>query len=386
MSEKGYDCALVDYSDGYMAKHCPANVSLYPYEKPEEYTLPNDAVLIFQAMTPWTIFERVKYRPAHRVFFWGCHPYNFVPSVPFVGEYLLRSRKVNRLFLKTVLRKYWQQTKTFIELLESRAALSYMDAPNLRSTEFFYGRRENVSYLPIPAAGAQDGFSGIDNEDVAVLRLTWVGRLVDFKYHILTYSLRELDKLGGKLDYELRVVVIGDGPYRQTLEQDVTSFKHLQVEFINEISPDGLDHYLAENTDLMLAMGTSALEAAKLAIPTLLLDFSYSKVVGGYRFKLLYDHDNYSLGEDITGQYSRSTRFSAEVNDNLKEIISSVRSNKNTVGAKCFEYFNRYHSLAVVSDVFVSKISQSSCLFSDIEEKGLTKPGFLYVVKKKLGN
>jgi hypothetical protein len=107
------------------------------------------------------------------------------------------------------------------------------------------------------------------------------------------------------------------------------------------------------------------LEGAKLHIPTILLDYSYGKIKGDYRYRFLYDTKNYDLGHKITKKdYSRN-------NEILKEIVLSLFSDYDIHAEKTYQYYLSNHSIEVVMEKFLSKISQSELTYNMIDKSFL---------------
>ena len=46
-------------------------------------------------------------------------------------------------------------------------------------------------------------------------------------------------------------------------------------------------------------MGTSAIEGARLGIPTILLDYSYKSINGFYKYEFIYEKEGFSLGKKL---------------------------------------------------------------------------------------
>ena len=76
---------LVDYEDGMMARLINDDmqrVTLVPYSDDAVTCLPEDAIVVFQSMTPWSIFPNLNVAKEAKIFFWNCHPFNLVTFFP----------------------------------------------------------------------------------------------------------------------------------------------------------------------------------------------------------------------------------------------------------------------------------------------------------------
>ncbi|MEY8213398.1 MAG: hypothetical protein RPR97_02830 [Colwellia sp.] len=378
---------VVDYEDGFMAKHKPDSVGFILYSDNAPCYLPNGVSVVFQTMTPWSIFPSLKFHNDTKLFFWNCHPYNLVPHVPLIDEKLKSYRIFNRLFLKTILYPYWKKCRRFLELLIARDAISFMDASNKSVTEFFYFSLNISEYLPIPAV-LPDNLKTFKKEltKADIIKVTWVGRIVDFKYFILKYTLRELDKICFQIDREIVFTVIGGGGFDERLKSDAKNLKYINVEYIEHIEPDVLDQYLCDNCDLMFAMGTSALEAAKLSIPTVLLDVFYSELKGCYQYRFLFERDGSTLGDVLNGKdlkrHIRNVRDPYNVS--LMNIFKQLQDDYGLISKKTKDYFLKNHDIKQVSNDLLEKIKISRCTYKDLKETSSTERGVFYRLKKIL--
>ena len=64
------------------------------------------------------------------------------------------------------------------------------------------------------------------------------------------------------------------------------------------MSSKNLEEFIRE-FDLIFAMGTSALDAARVGMPVVRLDYSYKLIGSNYRYKFLHQVEGYSLGDRI---------------------------------------------------------------------------------------
>ena len=102
-------------------------------------------------------------------------------------------------------------------------------------------------------------------------------------------------------------------------------------------------------------MGTSALEGAKLGIPTILLDYSFHQIEKLYMFKPVFEHDGFSLGAKIHNS-------SFEDTCSLGDLLSKILSNYEEYSYKSYNYWKDNFSPEVFRTDFDRVLSQ--CTFS----------------------
>ncbi|MEN2712050.1 hypothetical protein ACQKOH_06680 [Sphingomonas sp. NPDC092331] len=365
------DVTLVDYADGYMARHRdPGLTRLAEYADDGALAIPGDAIAIFQSMTPWSIFPGLRPDPATRLLFWNCHPFNLVPTLPGIRTRMQRSPALAKLLLATLLRGFAGRMRRFVRTLLAGDSLVFMDEPNLVTTRDLLGIAvPEPRFLPIPAPEVEPRGQRAPSRR---LHVAWVGRIVDFKYHILEHALRALDEAQPALARPVLVTVIGSGEYLPQLREAAAGLRNIEIRFVDELSPDALDHFLRAEVDLLLAMGTAALEGAKLAIPTLLLDIAYGPVAPDYRFTWLHERQGYALGD--MANRPGAPREPGSMGRRLAELAADP----DGVGQAALQHFRRFHALSVVAAGLISHVVSARCCWGDLQAAGLTDRGLAY--------
>jgi len=378
---------LVDYPDGFMASHRREGIArVLPYTDDAAVDIPADAVAIFQSMTPWSIYPSLRLAKETRVLFWNCHPFNLVPTLPGVRQVMQSHLLFGRLMLNTLLIGYKLKIVRLINLLVQQRSLVFMDSTNHRTTEEYLALQISVPvYLPIPASpAAARTVSAIAKRDFRVsgVRVGWVGRVVDFKYHVLKRALIELNLLQPSCGVSISVTIVGTGEFAGRLKLDAKRLENISIDFVEHISPGELDRYLLEHFDLLLAMGTCALDGAKLGIPTILLDCSYKKVPASYLFQWLHEREGYTLGDLIGSEHLNAGTGSMAAR--IQEFLLTY----STLSAAARSYVDANHDLAKIAKRLLTVVGESRCLWQEIEDAGVLGRGFVYSVfdriRKKL--
>lgn len=375
-------CHLIDYADGFMARHVSdSGVRLKLYEdEGATVAIPNGAIAVFQSMTPWSIFPGIRPDPGARVFFWNCHPFNLVPLFPGLRHQMQHSAVLSRLVLATLLRGYRNKIRKLIALLLSKSSLVFMDTTNLQTTERYLGMTiSDPVFVPIPAQNNDNGQLVSTERDLfKQIRVVWVGRVVNFKFYTLHRALIELNTLQPSLGLSVTITIVGSGDYREPLDAETTKLTNLKCKFIDHIPPQDLDEFVVQNADLLIAMGTSALDGARLGIPTLLLDVAYAPVSADYVFAWLYERKGFTLGDVVC------TEHFVPGNDSLARRIRELIDDFPRVSAMSRNYTLQNHDLAHVAGNLLQAISSSNCTYGDLSEAGVLGRGFLYSMFAKI--
>lgn len=361
---------LVDFNDGYMGKNLPVNVHLIDFEHVDQY--PDKSILVLQSLPPWNLVDIEKFPPETRIFFWNLHPQNLYPNIFST----LSSNRIYALVARFLLPLSYLRRKkmrSVVKFLNEKNAITFMDGENYDQTCSYYpGISIRRNLLPILTSVNQ---LSIKKEN-GPMQCCWVGRVVDFKVHILIHLAKRLDNAVSKLG-AIKLSIIGEGEMLPFFKNHVRDIKSIQIEYLPELSVDQLDKYIRTEVDVMFAMGTSALEGASRAVPTFLLDYSYKPINFLYKFRYLYEVEHYSLAEMIRKESHCESSSSLE--NKLIEIIEGEAK----VGLCCYQYWSENHSPASVCRNFIKQILSSEATIGDMKKREFFVPDVISKIIKR---
>jgi hypothetical protein len=362
ISSKGiYDVCIVDYKDGYMSCNYnkKSNITLIEYNDSENIYFQETDIVVFQSMPLRNIPTNLIFCNENKIIYWTLHPYNM-----FHAARLLKTFKnkllygLARLFVRHLVHS--SEIKTVKQMNKSRA-IFFMDGENLSQTE----RLLDVTvtdpiYMPLIIDGINNTRQNHDFSKDEI-RCAWVGRIADFKVHILVYTLIKLDKIVKNTGVQISFEVVGTGEYLTYLLDRVSCLKNIDIIYTDYIAPKDFSEFL-KNIDVGFGMGTSALDFAMYGVPTVLLDGSYEEIKEGYKFGWLYDTENYTL--------AKLDRHSFEIgNDSLQLMMGELNDNYQEFCLRSINYVeNNYNPLDNV-DKFLSLVGSSNLKYGDIDNK-----------------
>lgn len=380
LSENGYDCYLIDYFDGYMAKHIDSNVSFLEYHDKKMTNIPDNSIVIFQSMSPWSIFPNLNINPNAKIVFWNCHPFNLVPTMPGVRSFMQSNHILGKYVLKTILRSYRNIVIKFINHLSKTNALFFMDNTNLKTTQKYLDIFiKSPTILPIPLKKKSTKFQYKPNELNKKIKIAWIGRVVDFKFFILKKALSDIDKIVRKdKDIKIEFTIIGEGEKRLDLINYIKKLKNISIRLIDYINPDDIESFLLEEIDLLMAMGTSALEGARIGIPTILLDMAYNEIDEGYNYQWISKRDGFTLGDVINQEH-----YTSEKNP-LRSRLNELIEDSKYLSTQARDYYNENHSIESVSKKFIRLIFESNCTWKSLQDLKVIERGYFYNAFTKL--
>lgn len=375
------DCTLVDYSDGFMARNRGDDVAFISYSDEQPVPLP-PATLIFQSMTPWSIFPKLRPSSESPVLFWNCHPLNLVPMPFGVRSLMQKSPGAARFLLATLLRPYRTKMRRLVDMMLATDSLVFMDQANVKTTEHYLGISVSAPvFVPVATTDAEPR-PGWNCGGERPLEVAWVGRIADFKYPVLTRTLTELARAQRSIGRTIRMTIVGSGDFDAQLRADVERLD-MAVAIVPELTPAEVDLLLREKIDLLVAMGTSALEGAKFGVPTILLDIAYRPVDESYHYQWFYNRTGLTLG-DVVGAENFGHAGS------LVQRLTELLENSSDVARRTLAYFQRHHALSEIAPKLLSAAAAARCRWGDLQEAKLTERGFWYnsmiIVRKKIAS
>lgn len=381
--DPGIKVYLIDYENGAMARNMAKlnNLKLISYKKGHNPLIPNNCILIMQSFIPYYWPKDLKVSPNQKFLFWNLHPLNFYPSLlpfPLLRELLKNNFWAYKL-ISNIYKPLFIQLRKYVDLLLENESLVFMDKTNLESTsKYLFLNIHNQEYLPVPVVQKQSIVISKKHSLVdGIINIGWIGRLCDFKSHILIYTINKLSEISYRFKNKKFVYhIVGEGPYLDYIKKNIKLSSNVSINYQGSIPHDKLDGFIEKNLDILTAMGTSALEGAKLGKPTILLDFIYKKIKKDYKYRMLYDTENFDLGHSI-GESDYEPN-----NDTLFKIINDIIENYNHHSNMSFDYFKSNHSIETTSQLLLQKAIDSKLTFSMIDSSILNKGFSLRVYNK----
>ena len=344
---------LVDYPNGYMISHNKnPKIGVLEFVPQQPLPIPYDSAVIFQTLPPWYIPNELKLREDTKLLFWTLHPYNLLMYFR-----LHRLRKpyyysLGAVYLKHLMRR-------FTAILVQHRGIAFMDGENRKAAEEVIGTSiQKPVYVPVASGPVnRQAFKYFDS-------FAWLGRLADFKIPILFRTIEAAWRYSLEYKQKLNFHIIGDGPEREKVRKFAESLhsQYFEVQMVGEIEEREIEQQLASRASVLFAMGTSALEGARIGMPTILLDFSYNQVNSDYKYNYVFEACDYTLGREIGGDgYQPGSR-------SLEQVINELRDpdHYQRVSDRCCQYYSYNHDMAAVSHRLLEALRISELRYENI--------------------
>lgn len=291
----------------------------------------DNSYLLFFANYIYNPGKYVDFGSNIKVLFWSVHPLNLIFPPPFFKKSLFKPpflwlKILYILFFPLV---YFAQ-RGIVSLALKKKSLVFMDDENADFPENFFQLDIDRRYVSIPVSDEVTVDSGKVLK-VDCLNVFWYGRLCDFK----SFSLINIIEQLSALTTSSTIHIVGDGDMRDVI---IRCCIDLGVDYVfyGNLENSAALQLIRDEADLVFAMGTAALESAKMQIPTLLVPISYQKIDEPMRLIWLFETTGYSLGgfwsDDALGKP-------------LAAILAEYRSSPEFYASQCQIYVNQHHQI-----------------------------------------
>ena len=370
LSDRGRNVLVVDFKDGYMHRKLNENknINFIIYKKNSLVMFPKNSTIIFQSILPETLPRNLIFDSSNKIIFWTLYQANFIQTIIPIDRFKnfqYNHPKFFKFFSKTFFKNHTKRLVKTINSMHEKGALFFMS----QDTFEFTSKLLDLNFSePLLAPVCIDNIE-VDSEknDRAIqdqINILWIGRLDDFKIHILNYFIESLNQSKFLQSHIFNLTIIGGGAHMLALP--AIKNKNLKIEHFKKIDHDELQNFI-ENSDLFAGMGTSALEAARYGVPTLCLDFYYKKIKFPYSFKWIYDKKKFDLGSLI------QPKLYLNNNNELDNRLSEIIKDKKAISKRTKEYFYNNHSLKNYISIFEKEINRSSFYYTDFDKEVFEK-------------
>tara|TARA_B100001057_G_scaffold184276_1_gene185004 strand:+ start:17500 stop:18768 length:1269 start_codon:yes stop_codon:yes gene_type:complete len=380
LKDNKHEINIIDYKNGALIRNCKPNLKLkfIEFKDFESCVLDFETNLIIQAGLPHKLRQELKISKKVKILQWAAHESNLIPYLSRFN-FILKIQQSNLIIHKIfhmINRKNYKILSMWVSKMIDRGSIVFMTEEIYNNTikYLFLKDSNSVTYLPNFSFGDINYNYKIINRKskkiINEINLAWVGRIADFKIHILNYSIKKLCNYSLKTKTKINFHIIGTGKLKSKLRFDFQN-QYFKIVELGAVEKSEVDKYLQTNIDVMFSMGTSALDGARLGIPVILLDQSNVEIKDGYIFKFLFDSKGFDLGHPVS-------KLDFKIgNNSLEKIIKGLKSNYKILSKKTLKYYNENHSIEIVSKKLINLINNNSVYFLDEIDSTLFKQSLL---------
>jgi glutaredoxin-related protein len=253
--------------------------------------------------------------------------------------------------------------KELIKKMIRKNGLVFMDNEGVQFIEKMFGIEFGPRFLPVPISICSDNkFIQRRNIHKENIDITYLGRAVELKVNPVLKVIKDIYNCNPESKQIVLHIITDDiDRFRRIMNNPVSGFV---INFYSGLSGSELRQFLAETSDLHIAMGTSCLEGSSLGIPSILVDASHKEFPGNYLYRWIFENDNFCLGKILED----SVKFT--VGRPISEILSYYDENKSEelagISKLCYEYTQKNHSLKNITREFYNSCMNSKLKIRDV--------------------
>lgn len=198
-------------------------------------------------------------------------------------------------------------------------------------------------------------------------RITYVGRSEVWKIRPVVKMIEDILKSDLSEKIILNIVLSNINTGLNILEKELgckLSDTGIEIQLYENLSARELEHIILKESDFGFAMGTSALEFARLKCPVLVADFSSASFSKEYKYKWLYQVEPGCLGLDIDDAIN-SMRLTEGVS--FDQVLKDLSAGYSDIADSCYKHVNEYHSISKNLSLMLSAVNNSCLRASDLK-------------------
>lgn len=166
-----------------------------------------------------------------------------------------------------------------------------------RTVKIDYKSKINDILIPIAISVPDKLLKQNYTNNKQVVRLSWIGRVSnDFKKIPIKHIIEDIENYVKESGVMISLTVVGDGDALSEIKEYAGN-RNYQINFISNIAYDRLDEFITTQVDLLIAMGTSALDGAKTGCPTIVINPIRETDPNNVYYRWIHESEGYSLGE-----------------------------------------------------------------------------------------
>ncbi|MEY4797879.1 MAG: hypothetical protein RI978_180 [Verrucomicrobiota bacterium] len=359
----GFRLSLVDFEDGatrqaWLAEGIPFEFGRY--EVGGDIEIGQADVVMVSLLGAKMFPARLKGDPAAKLLAWCTapqDPFKFLPPAYFFNGF---GWSAKRAVARWLFPSHRRRIGKFLAEGARRGGVAFMDVHCHEVNEYLFGPGIAPTIVPIctgdPERPPRPGSPGSG-------KAYWVGRITDFKTEPFVAMTEALLRAAGPIK---EVVVIGDGAGLASAQARLAG---LPVRWLGYVPPAKLDAELLAHADLVFGHATALLEAAKLGIPSLLVDGSYGRL-SPQELKAEWLH------RCPPGYVGKIAAPSDLIGRPVGECLSELRVASAAIASADHLHWSRYHHPDAVADRLAEVIRRSDYAVADFLASGAGRPGW----------
>lgn len=315
-----------------------------------------------------TIQQKIEISDNTRILLWSTHPDDALKLLPSFNLWLRLPINISRIISSVIHPFYKRRLKKFLNNGNISNGVVWMDSDNVKSNKNFFHLDGELHVLPIFTGFPNTQIDFTKKEFEKPLRIVILGRLTNFKVYPLKGLLEQIKSYQNSHKQNIHIDFIGSGPLKNLLEQWLVELKIENYNFKGHIDLSELDSELVDY-HLLIGMGTSTLEGAKLKIPSLIINPSYEILhTENTKLKWLFEVEANEIGKFVKNSDIGIAGKS------ISEILRDIDTYEKweIVSHKCYDFWCFNYSPDAIRKK-VDEILQNNTFYFNKRNKTLLK-------------
>jgi len=359
----GCALALVDYAGGATRRlwaESGTTFEFIEYKVGMRHALPKADMVLLGLLGAKILEKNFNIYPSTRFLAWCTapqDPFKFLPPAYFFNNSSWTTKKT---FARIFLPAHRRRIADFLKAGSSRGGVIFMDTHCHEVNEDLFGPGIPPSIVPICTGLPEEGPR---LRKAGTGKAYWVGRITDFKTEPFLAMTKALLLPGSPIK---EVVVIGDGADLSKAKERLAG---LPVTWLGYVDPTKLDAELLAHADLVFGHGTALLEAAKLGVPSLLVDGTYEPITPDLiRAEWLH--------RCPAGYVGRIIRANELIGRKVEDCLAEFVITGERIAAADHAHWQEVHHPDVVADQLAESILRGDYTVQDFIDSGAARPGW----------
>jgi len=359
---------VIDFEDGATVRALRKTVTpfvLRAHKRGMKHRFAEDEMLLISLLSARALGHQLLPSPETRLALWLTHPqdaFKWIPTFQFARTW---SPLGQYWYSRCLHPRYFPRLRAAFLTGVSRGGIWSMDESCSAAICTQYALTAPPILVPLitdaapPTHAVRRAWTPISTE---TLRIWWVGRLADFKVGPLLALIADVRAILAK-GAQVTLTVVGDGESRKPIETAAVEQLGSAVRFLGEIDLTRLDTELLGGADLVCGHGTVTLEAARLSIPSLIVDaFYFRSRAGETRYQWFHETPVTYVGKIID---SRNEFVGKTFEHALTQLAVA------DVGAACFAHWSSGHEPIAGTARLAELLDADSLTYADLVAAGI---------------
>jgi len=243
-------------------------------------------------------------------------------------------------------------TKVLVKYLFNNNSCVFMDKHGLNESINIFRNNyivNKVNYLPIPIKIEKNYYKNNIHKSnfYKKINISYVGRGSNWKVKPFIKFINDLNVIDiGDTQIIFHIITQEPQNYKEQIEK-IKCSENISFLYQENIFGEEYKKYLQKNIELHIAMGTAALDGASMGIPTIVIDMTLTEMPKNYKYRWLFETDDYDLGHDANKYYNTNGHeFTEIINPFMNNEIDSIE----TLSKKCFYYVKENHEISIIAN------------------------------------